>query len=104
MKLQGNQAYELQLTYEARNWTRLGMQVGLFGTMQYVPHDELKLRLRQVRRYAAELPAGLRCSCRRNPRALRTAQYHWPCCPEFVPLAPFDPYRRVGPWDLPEDQ
>ena len=58
MKLQGNQAYELQLTYEARNWTRLGMQVGVFATMQYVPHDELKLRLRQVRRYVCRATRG----------------------------------------------
>ena len=103
-ELRYNQAWNLQVEYEARCWVRLAMYAGICDSMELVPHDELKLRLRQVRRYAAELPAGVRCSCRRSPRALRTAQYHWPCCSEFVPLAPFDPYRGVGPWDLPEDQ
>ena len=108
IELHYNQAWNLQVEYEARCWVRLAMYAGICDSMERVPLAELKLKLRQVRRYAAALPPGLRSACRRYPRALLKPEQHWPCCPQFVALArfsvPYDPYCGRGPWDLGEDE
>ncbi len=58
IKVYSAQTYDLHMEYQARNLVRFGIYADIFGRMEQMSRDELKIKFRQFRRYAAARPLG----------------------------------------------